>query len=110
MTIAKSIIYGRVDAFALTGSMVDEAFVKMLPEIKTKALGKWFSLDQMELDKLAGNGQPVDAMVEQISRNIQTLTLEEIRDLLKKNPFFKVLEDQGVVNGKYTYKVALSKE
>lgn len=110
MTIAKSIIYGRVDAFALTGSMVDEAFVKMLPEIKAKALGKWFSLDQMELDKLAGNGQPVDAMVEQISRNIQTLTLEEIRDLLKKNPFFKVLEDQGVVNGKYTYKVALSKE
>jgi hypothetical protein len=64
----------------------------------------------MEMDKLAGNGEPVDAMVEQISRNIQTLTLEEIRDLLKKNPFFKVLEDQGVVNGKYTYKVALSKE
>jgi hypothetical protein len=38
MTIAKSVIYGRVDALALTGSMVDEEFTKMLPEIKAKAL------------------------------------------------------------------------
>ncbi len=104
-------MYGKLNSLSITGSILDPIFLKNLPIIQSKMIGKWLSLTKKEFQSLTVQEGVTgsSALLDDISKQIKSANLEDIRESFLSYPIFSVLKDQWIQEDAYVYEVQLDK-
>jgi hypothetical protein len=86
-----------------TGSLADPAFAPIIEKYRSK----WISLVDTGLGSWATQEEE---LAYKFSQNLSKLSIDDARDYSEKYPLWKLVKDNGIIDGYYSYEVELDKE
>ncbi len=91
------------ESFLKVSGMSGSALDPVIAPVLTRYAGQWIDLSELQ----SGTGS--EAVADTVSKNLSTLTIEEMKGYAKKYPLWKLVRENGIIDGYHSYEVELDK-